>query len=95
MMRDAALANKERKAQQATLETDIRQLTRQCMDHPSLPMRRRLEGARLALNELYTSQAKYALQRIQGRHYEQGEKAGRLLVGTTLPENCSPSHTGT
>ncbi|KAJ1165766.1 hypothetical protein NDU88_006183 [Pleurodeles waltl] len=43
-------------------------------------LRRCLERARMALNELYTSQAEYALQRLQGRHYEQDEKAGRLLA---------------
>ncbi|KAJ1187193.1 hypothetical protein NDU88_003972 [Pleurodeles waltl] len=52
MMRDAALANKDRAARQATLETDI--------ETPDA--------------------AEYALQRLQGWHYEQGEKARRLLA---------------
>ncbi|KAJ1143507.1 hypothetical protein NDU88_009815 [Pleurodeles waltl] len=34
----------------------------------------------MELNSLYTSQAEYALQRLQGRHYEHGKKAGRLLA---------------
>ncbi|KAJ1207807.1 hypothetical protein NDU88_003197 [Pleurodeles waltl] len=33
----------------------------------------------MTLNKLFTSPAEYTLQRLQGLHYEQGEKAGRLL----------------
>ncbi|KAJ1217018.1 hypothetical protein NDU88_004615 [Pleurodeles waltl] len=62
------------------MELDIRRLTRQYTGHSSLSVRRCLERARMALNELYTSQAEYALQRLQGRHYKQGEIAGRLLA---------------
>ncbi|KAJ1105199.1 hypothetical protein NDU88_002607 [Pleurodeles waltl] len=32
------------------------------------------------LNALYTSKAEYVLQRLNGRHYEHGEKAGHLLA---------------
>ncbi|KAJ1118300.1 hypothetical protein NDU88_006495 [Pleurodeles waltl] len=79
-MHDATLANKDRKARQTTLETDIGCLKRQYMDHPSLSSHRQLERARMALSELFTSQAEYPLQRLQGRHYEQGAKAGHLLA---------------
>ncbi|KAJ1213426.1 hypothetical protein NDU88_001063 [Pleurodeles waltl] len=34
----------------------------------------------MELNSLYTSRAEYALQRMKGRRYEHGEKAGRLLA---------------
>ncbi|KAJ1208846.1 hypothetical protein NDU88_004229 [Pleurodeles waltl] len=80
MMRDAALANKDRIARQTTLETTIRDLTKQYTAQPSPRLRHALEQARMAHNELYTSQAEYALQKLRGRHYEQGEKAGRLLA---------------
>ncbi|KAJ1208698.1 hypothetical protein NDU88_004081 [Pleurodeles waltl] len=99
MMRDAALANKERQLRQRTLEEDIRRLTRQYTAQPSLALRRSLEQACMNHNELYTSQAEYALQRLCVRHYEQGEKAGRLLAAqlrqreaaSCIPAITSPS----
>ncbi|KAJ1123765.1 hypothetical protein NDU88_002232 [Pleurodeles waltl] len=80
LTKDAVLANKDRKEQQAELELHICWLTRLFTVRPSLPGHRNLERAQIALNELYTSQAEYALQRLQGRLYELGEKAGRLLA---------------
>ncbi|XP_069059647.1 uncharacterized protein C21orf140 homolog [Pleurodeles waltl] len=99
MMRDAALANRDREARYRTLEDTIQRLTKQYTTQPSPALRRSLKQARMAHNNLYTTQAEYALQRLRHRHYEQGEKAGRLLAAqlrqrdaaSAIPAIMSPS----
>ncbi|KAJ1106315.1 hypothetical protein NDU88_003716 [Pleurodeles waltl] len=99
MMRDAALANRDREVRYRTLEDTIQRLTKQYTIQPSPALRRSLEQDRMAHNDLYTTQAEYALQRLRHRHYEQGEKAGRLLVAqlrqrdaaSAIPAITSPS----
>ncbi|XP_078524928.1 uncharacterized protein LOC144798014 [Lissotriton helveticus] len=80
LMRDAALSKKKNAAKQVDLEKDIRRLSQLYISKPTLQNRKLLEQARMSLNTLFTSKAKYALQKMKGRHYEQGEKAGRLLA---------------
>lgn len=80
LMRDAAQANKQNAVRQRELEQDIVTFTRLYTKKPTLEHRKSLEQARMALNGLFTSKAEYALYRMKGRHYEQGEKAGRLLA---------------
>ena len=79
-MKDAAESNKQKKDRQAELETCIKTLTQLYTRHPSLGTRHELEVTKMGLTTLFTSKAEYALQRLKGRHYEQGEKAGRLLA---------------
>ncbi|KAJ1098825.1 hypothetical protein NDU88_003932 [Pleurodeles waltl] len=79
-MRDAAIANTQRRSRQQALVDCIVHCTRKYTATPSLPTRCRLEKAKMELNALLTSQAEHALQQMKGRHYEHGEKAGRLLA---------------
>ncbi|KAJ1210152.1 hypothetical protein NDU88_005520 [Pleurodeles waltl] len=80
LMRDAAISNAQRRDQQSKLEDCIVQATWEYTRTPTLSIRRHLELAKMELNSLYTSRAEYALQQMKGRHYEHGEKEGRLLV---------------
>lgn len=79
-MKDAAQANRQNAARQKELEQDIETFTQLYTKTPLLQHRKSLEQACMALNSLFTSKAEYALQKVKGRHYEQGEKAGRLLA---------------
>ncbi|KAJ1210348.1 hypothetical protein NDU88_005714 [Pleurodeles waltl] len=80
LMRDATLANAQNRSGRQDLEEMITSCTRKYTATPSPATRSHLEKAKIELNALYTSKAGYALQRLKGRHYEQGEKAGRLLA---------------
>ncbi|KAJ1200045.1 hypothetical protein NDU88_003874 [Pleurodeles waltl] len=74
LMRDSAIANTRRRDQQRALADCIALTTH---DYTLTPC---LEQAKMELNTLFTSCAEYALQRLRDRHYEHGEKAGRLLA---------------
>ncbi|KAJ1127167.1 hypothetical protein NDU88_005570 [Pleurodeles waltl] len=80
LVRDAAIANAQRRDKQRALEDCIAQTTREYTLTPSPSTRRHLKRAKMELNALFTSQAEYTLQRLKGHHYEHGEKAGQLLA---------------
>ncbi|KAJ1215862.1 hypothetical protein NDU88_003469 [Pleurodeles waltl] len=80
MMRTAAISNQQKKTQQRELECDITTLPRAYIKRPLLATRRHLEQVRMALNELFTSQAEYAFQRLRGWHCERNKKVRMLLA---------------
>ncbi|KAJ1203289.1 hypothetical protein NDU88_007077 [Pleurodeles waltl] len=93
MMQDATIPSKQKEALQKELEGDIASITHLYMTHLSLSVRCHLEQGCMALNELYTSRAEYALHPLKDRHYEQGKKAGRRLVAQ-LPHHPFPERRG-